>query len=138
MHYYSVRKDDRLSHTAALRVTAKRLGYGVDSVKRAVSSYEEHRKIVVYDGTGRSGSSHSKLDHDTEIRLAKKLQELRTTSTVTTVDLQEWLKSEADNDDELHKDRVPVEVTTQTVRGWLKRMGYEFLEGKWLYGHGTA
>lgn len=138
LHYYSERKDDRLSHTAALRVTAERLGYGANSVKRAVSSYEEHRKIVVNDGTGRSGSSHSKLDHDTEVRLAKKLQELSTTSTVTTVDLQEWLKSEPDNDDELDTDRVSVEVTTQTVGRWLKRMGYECLNGKRLHGYGRA
>ena len=82
------------------------------------------------DGKGRGGSSRGKVDHDTEVRLAKKLQELSTASSVTAIDLQKWLKSEPDNDDEFDKDRVPVEVTARTVGRWLKRMGYEFLGGK--------
>ena len=40
------------------------------------------------NGKGRGGSSRGKVDHDTEVRLAKKLQELSTASSVTAIDLQ--------------------------------------------------
>lgn len=132
-HYYSMRRDERLGFAESLRLTSKRLGFGLDTVTRSVCSFEEHGEIVVSSGTGRGGSNQNKLDHDTEVRLAKKLQELNGTSGgVTTIELQKWLKSEPDENDEFDKTRVPVEVTAQTVGRWFKRLGYEYLGGAWI------
>ena len=136
-HYYSMRRDERLDVAESLRLTAKRLGFGLDIVTRTVSSFEENGAIVVNTGAKRGGSKLNKLDKDTEVRLAKKMQELNAEGGVTTVDLQKWLKSEADESDDFDKSRVPVEVTAQTVGRWLKRLGYEYLEGAWrLHGQG--
>lgn len=127
--YYSLKTVGKLGHTESLSYTAEHLGFGVDTVERAVSSFEENNEIVVEEGNERGGSCRDELDHDTEVRLAKKLQELNGSSSVATVDLQEWLKSEPDQNDEFDRNRVPVNVTSQTVGRWLKRMGYHFLEG---------
>ena len=47
-HYYHARRVEKLSHTGSLRATADRLDFGVDYVKRAVSSYEQQ-----WEGTRR-------------------------------------------------------------------------------------
>lgn len=137
-HYYSMRRDERLDLAESLKLTAKRLGFGLDTVTRAVSSFEENGAIVVNSGTRRGGCNQNKLDKDIEVRLAKKMQELNGAGgSATTVELQKWLKSEPDEKDEFDKSRVPVDVTAQTVGRWFKRLGYEYLEGAWrLHGQG--
>lgn len=136
-HYYSMRRDEMLDFAQSLKLTAKRLGFGLDTVTRTVCSFEKNGEIVVNTGARRGGCNQNKLDKDIEVRLAKKMQEMNAAGSATTVELQRWLKSDPDEKDEFDKSRVPVDVTAQTVGRWFKRLGYEYSEGAWrLHGQG--
>lgn len=132
--YYVYFLDEELDEDSALHEVHKHTGISKCILDEAIEEWECKRTIRCVDGTNRSRGKQGKgKAPDGTSRYLKQFvdRENEEGRSVTAVDCQRYLASMPSTDDQSDEaSRTPVKVCNETVRTWLRGLGYRHMEGK--------